>query len=127
MKVVSEIRFSSLQKLAVASIRGGGREYQRYCDALEKKKKKIDRMYDLLTSGEIDGFVQKDEENEKTGRFLMHTWTRSTRKGVRVQKTTWLCDGQGSIIPLSHHDIVSYGDMYTEAAPHAGKVEGWGC
>lgn len=127
MKVVSEIRFNSLQSLAAASLRGGGREYQMYCDALEKKEKKIDQMYDLLTSGEIDGFVQKDEKNEKTGRFLMHTWTRSTRWNATIQKTTWLCDEEGYVIPLSHHDIVVAGDMYTEAAPHAGKVEGWRC
>lgn len=126
MKKTQEIRFLSLRDLAVAALMEKTSEsIMAYKDALEKEERKIDQMYGLLISGEADGFIQKDKKNETTGKSLIYTWTRSTRKDIRVQKTTWLCGSTGKVTALSHCDVVMAEDMYTDAAPSPGMVEGW--
>lgn len=60
------------------------------------------RLWEMLISGKIDYF----RHGEKT----IYVFTRSTRAGVKVQRSA-IWDKSGEMIPLSHADINSFSEM----------------
>lgn len=61
-----------------------------------------EKLYNSLVSGKIDYF----RHGEKT----VYIFTRSTRAGVKVQRSA-IWDKSGEMIPLSHADIDSFSEM----------------
>lgn len=118
-----KLHFPSLHGLACAAF-SSDKARDAYDRAIEVERTKSDSMYDDLISGRVDYFVQQNEP-ESNGRSLVNTWTRSSRKGIKIQMTVWLNDSRKKeFYALSHVSVRDKDDMYIDAAADDGDVYG---
>ena len=73
-------------------------------------------LYNSLVSGQVDYFYHESEPST-IGRSLVEVWTRSSRQGVAVQRSTFMRVPGGELVALSHHNIMTFSDMVKDSIP----------
>jgi len=109
------------RQLSVAAFRAFGTDSERAAEqAAEEAENALQAdyksLYNSLVSGLVDYFYHESEPS-KIGRSLVEVWTRSSRKDVTVQRTTFLKVPSGELLAMSHHDIISFSDMVKDSIP----------
>lgn len=109
------------RNLAVAAFRAFGTDSERAAEqAVEEAENALQAdyksLYNSLVSGQVDYFYHESEPSN-IGRSLVEVWTRSSRKGVTVQRTTFLKVPSGELLAMSHHDIMTFSDMVKDSIP----------
>lgn len=109
------------RNLAVAAFRAFGTDSEQAAEqAAEEAENALQAdyksLYNSLVSGQVDYFYHESEPST-IGRSLVEVWTRSSRKGVIVQHTTFLKVPSGELLAMSHHDIISFSDMVKDSIP----------
>lgn len=109
------------RNLAVAAFRAFGTDSEQAAEqAAEEAENALQAdyksLYNSLVSGQVDYFFHESEPST-IGRSLVEVWTRSSRKGVTVQRTTFLKVPSGELVALSHHDIMTFSDMVKDSIP----------
>lgn len=107
--------------LAVAAFRAFGTDSERAAEQVAEEAEnalQVDykSLYNSLVSGQVDYFFHESEPST-IGRSLVEVWTRSSRKGVTVQRTTFLKVPSGELLAMSHHDIMTFSDMVKDSIP----------
>ena len=121
--------FHNISALSLAALRAVGPDEEKadaaWLAADEAIKADYKGLFDDLLSGRIDYFYIKDYPVGCGGRGSAKLWTRSTRPGVLVQRTSFLIipdDPENEYIPLSHADIRSFDDMAADCLPDDVEV-----
>lgn len=107
--------------LSVAAFRAFGTDSERAAEqAAEEAENALQAdyksLYNSLVSGRVDYFYHESEPS-KIGRSLVEVWTRSSRQGVAVQRSTFMRVPGGELVALSHHNIVTFSDMVKDSIP----------
>lgn len=109
------------RNLSVAAFRAFGTDSEQAAEQAAEEAENALRadyecLYNSLVSGQVDYFYHESEPSN-IGRSLVEVWTRSSRKGVTVQHTTFLKVPSGELLAMSHHDIISFSDMVKDSIP----------
>lgn len=109
------------RNLAVAAFRAFGTDSEQAAEqAAEEAENALQAdyksLYNSLVSGLVDYFYYESEPS-KIGRSLVEIWTRSSRQGVSVQRSTFMRVPGGELVALSHHDIMTFSDMVKDSIP----------
>ncbi|MGN0240950.1 MAG: hypothetical protein ACI4CS_04610, partial [Candidatus Weimeria sp.] len=103
------IVFESLRDLALKAF-SDEKAAEQFKKALKYEKSLKEQMFVYLVNGEED--ILYHLEKTDNSRCLFTTWTRSSRKGVAVQETVWLCDKkEKTVTSLSHENISDYSEI----------------
>ena len=109
------------RNLSVAAFRAFGTDSERAAEQAAEEAENALRadyksLYNSLVSGQVDYFYHESEPS-KIGRSLVEVWTRSSRQGVSVQRSTFVRVPGGELVALSHHDIMTFSDMVKDSIP----------
>ena len=109
------------RNLAVAAFRAFGTDSEQAAEQAAEEAENALRadyksLYNSLVSGQVDYFYYESEPSN-AGRSLVEVWTRSSRHGVSVQRSTFMRVPGGELIALSHHNIITFSDMVKDSIP----------
>ena len=109
------------RQLAVAAFRAFGTDLERAAkQAAEEAENALqadyESLYNSLVSGQINCFYHESEPST-IGRSLVEVWTRSSRQGVSVQRSTFMRVPGGELVALSHYNIMTFSDMVKDSIP----------
>ena len=109
------------RNLAVAAFRAFGTDSEQAAEQAAEEAENALRadyksLYNSLVSGQVDYFYYESEPSN-IGRSLVEVWTRSSRHGVSVQRSTFMRVPGGELIALSHHNIITFSDMVKDSIP----------
>lgn len=121
MKVSHNI--SALSLAALRAVNGPDEEKAdaAWLAADEAIKEDYKGLFDDLLSGRLNYFYIESFPAGCGGRGSAKLWTRSTRPGVLVQRTSFLVVPD-EYIPLSHADIRAFEDMVADCLPDDVEV-----